>query len=51
MQFSDWVYLVFMVFLTVVIIIKFVVGFHRDLRNQRDDDQYIPSLAFYYISS
>ncbi|SSP64976.1 Uncharacterised protein [Acinetobacter baumannii] len=42
MQFSDWVQLVFLVLSTVVIIIKFVVSFHRDLRNQRDDDQYIP---------
>ncbi|EPF2217213.1 hypothetical protein ACX0AN_003721 [Acinetobacter baumannii] len=42
MQFSDWVQLVFMVFLTVAIIIKFIVSFHRDLRYQQDDDQYIP---------
>lgn len=42
MQFSDWVQLVFMVFLTLAIIIKFTVSFYRDLRNQQDDEQYIP---------
>lgn len=42
MQFSDWVQLVLMVFLTLAIIIKFTVSFHRDLRYQKDDEQYIP---------
>ncbi|MHC6186229.1 hypothetical protein [Acinetobacter pittii] len=42
MQFSDWVQLVFMVFLALVFIIWFTLKFMRELRYQQDDDQYIP---------